>query len=106
MNRIAMQSLWLQPGIIPFASGFTKRGSIIDTGVDFGHADMIGMNSQLQVDKSRSATFNRAGNTPAQGASNLNLGVSSVTGHGTHVAGGQRNMLFLLLCATWHLISQ
>jgi hypothetical protein len=51
MNRIAMQSLWMQPGLFPFASGFTKRGSIIDTGVDYGHADMIGMNSQLQVDQ-------------------------------------------------------
>ncbi|WIA40762.1 hypothetical protein OEZ86_004442 [Tetradesmus obliquus] len=87
MNRIAMQSIWQQPGLIPFSGGFTKRGTIIDTGVDYNHLDMLGMNSQLQIDKSRSATFNRAGNSPAQGASNLNLVSASVTGHGTHVAG-------------------
>ncbi|WIA20461.1 hypothetical protein OEZ85_004868 [Tetradesmus obliquus] len=87
MNRIAMQSIWQQPGLIPFSGGFTKRGTIIDTGVDYNHLDMLGMNSQLQIDKSRSATFNRAGNSPAQGASNLNLVSTSVTGHGTHVAG-------------------
>jgi hypothetical protein len=87
MNRIAMQGIWMQNGVTPFASGFTKRGTIIDTGVDYSHLDMVGMNSQLQVDKARSATFNRAENLPTQGASNLNLVSSSVTGHGTHVAG-------------------
>jgi subtilisin family serine protease len=101
VNRIAMQSIWLQQNLIPFASGFTKRGTIIDTGVDYSHLDMLGMNSQLQIDKSRSATFNRVGNTPAQGAANLNLVSGSVTGHGTHVAGELHDMLNVTTCH-WH----
>uniref|UniRef100_A0A383VUC4 Peptidase S8/S53 domain-containing protein n=1 Tax=Tetradesmus obliquus TaxID=3088 RepID=A0A383VUC4_TETOB len=80
MSRINMADVWRRQGLVPL-SNFSRRATVVDTGVDYSHLDFPG-----QISKALSATFNSANNTPVAGAANKNLGDLG-SDHGTFMMG-------------------